>query len=173
MNAFNAEYTRKSINEDGNIELVFTVKNYADIEICRELQKGILYRIKTSEVKSNRTIRQNRYMWSLIHEIAEKDNGERATSDDDFDVYIEALERANAKFEFIAIKPDAIPLLKEHFRAVKELNRIITEKGVEMAQCKVFYGSSKMDIKEMTKLLETVLDMCAERDIPLRDFRYE
>ena len=63
--------------------------------------------------------------------------------------------------------------MKEHFRAVKELNRFFTEKGVEMAQCKVFYGSSKMDVKEMALLLDTVLDMAAEREIPILEYRYE
>lgn len=173
MNSFNAYYTRKSINEDGDIELIFTVKDYYSIEICKELEKNTLYRLKTSEVKSKRTIQQNKFMWSIIHEIACVDNGGLVTSDSEFDVYIEALERANAKFEYIRIKPEAIPLLKEHFRAVKELNRFTTEKGVEMAQCKVFYGSSKMDIKEMATLLDTVIDMAYEREIPVMEYRYE
>ena len=173
MNSFNAYYTRKNLDEDGNVELVFTVKSFTDIEIAKGLEKNMLYRLKTSEVRSQRTIRQNKLLWTVIHEIALVDNCGRATSDSDFDVYIEALERASAKFEFIAIKPEAIPLLKEHFRAVKELNRFVTEKGVEMAQCKVFYGSSKMDIKEMALLLDTVLDMAAERDIPILEYRYE
>lgn len=173
MNSFNAIYTRKGINEDGNIEIVFTVTSYRDIEICKELEKNTLYRLKTSEVKSRRTIAQNKLLWTLIHEVAEVDNGGKATSDCDMDVYIEALERANAKFEYIAIKPEAIPLLKEHFRAVRELNRFFTEKGVEMAQCKVFYGSSKMDVKEMALLLDTVIDMAYEREIPVLDYHYE
>lgn len=173
MRTFNGEYTRKSINEDGDVELTFTVKNYVDKEIIKGFEKSVLYRFKTTEVKAKRTIEQNKYMWAIIHEIAEVDNGERATADDDWCVYIEALERANAKFEYIAIKPEAIPLLQEHFRAVKELNRFTTEKGIEMAQCKVFYGSSKMDISEMAKLLDTVLDMASERDIPLIEYHYE
>lgn len=173
MNAFNAEYTRRNINEEGNIELVFTVKNFADIEISKELMKGTLYRLKTSEVKSKRTLAQNRMMWAILEDIAEADNGERYTSDNVMGCYIEALERANSKFEYIAIKPEGIALLTQHFRAVKQLNRFITEKGVEMIQCKVFYGSSNMDIKEMALLLDTILDMASERDIPILEYKYE
>ena len=40
MNAFNGYYTRKNIDEEGNIELFFTLKNFADIEIAKELEKG-------------------------------------------------------------------------------------------------------------------------------------
>ena len=165
MNAFNGYYTRKNIDEEGNIELVFTLKSFSDIEIAKELVKGTCYRLKASEVKSHRSIQQNKFLWNLLEEIAEADNGERYTTDDVWACYIEALERANAKCEILRIKPEAIPMLKEHFRAVRELNRFITEKGVEMAQCKVFYGSSKMDISEMAKLIDMVLDMAAERNI--------
>ena len=173
MNTFNAYYTRKHLDEDGNVELIFTVKNFADIEISKELEKGKFYRLKFAEAKSTRSIQQNKYLWSLLEEIAEADNGERYTSDDVWDCYIEALERANAKFEYFAIKREGINLLKPHFRAIKEVNTFITEKGVEMVQCKGFYGSSKMDMKEMAKLIDMVLDMASERGIVLKEFKYE
>lgn len=41
-----------------------------------------------------------------------------------------------------------------------------------MAQVKVFYGSSKMDVKEMAKLIDTVLDMAAEEGVELIAFDY-
>lgn len=173
MKSFNAEFTRKTTNDDGSAEIVFTVKSYIDKEIIKELEKGALYTLKTAPVKAKRSIEQNNYLWALIHEISVADNTELATSNDDWDVYLEALERAQAKFEYIRIKPEGIPLLKEHFRAVRELNRFTTEKGVEMVQCKVFYGSSKMNISEMAKLLDTVLDMASERGVTIKETTYE
>jgi len=173
MNSFNAIFTRKTTNDDGSVEAVFTAKSYIDKQVIAELEKGAVYSLKLAQAKSKRSIEQNNYLWALIHDIAVADNSEKATSRDDWDVYLEALERAQAKFEYIAIKPEGIPLLKEHFRAVKELNRFTTEKGVEMVQCKVFYGSSKMNIQEMAKLLDTVLDMAGERGVPLVDYSYE
>ena len=175
MNSFNAEYTRKSINEDGNVELVFTLNSFVDIEISKELEKGKLYRIKVSDVKSKRTLAQNRMMWRLLEEIAEADNGERYSSDNVMEAYIEALERANARFEYYQGTEKAIEMLKgsSEVRAIKEIQRFTNEKGNEIIAVKVFYGSSKMDIKEMTKLIEMVLDMATERGIPLKDFRYD
>lgn len=157
------------MNEDGDVEITFTVKGFADTEIIKSLNKGSLYRIKTSEVKSQRSIQQNRLMWSLLEEIAEKDNGDNYTSDDVWDAYIEALEKANAKFEIIYIKERLLPIFKETFRATQILNRI-TENGEEICMCKVFYGSSKLDVKEMAKLLDVVMIMAQERDIPLLDY---
>ena len=158
----NGKYTRKQVNEDGNVEIVFEVLTPV------ELSKGTYYRIKLDEIKSRRTIEQNNYMWSLIHDISEARNSSRATNQDDWEIYLEALEMAQAKFEYIAIKPEAIPMLMQSFRAVKELNRFTTEKGVEMAQCKVFYGSSKMDAKEMAKLLDTVIEMAQQEGVELK-----
>ncbi len=175
MNAFNAAYTRRNINEEGNVEIVFTISNFADIEISKELEKEKLYRIKTSEVKSKRTLAQNRLLWSVLEEIAEADNGERYSSEDVWNCYIEALERANAKFEYYQGTPSAIEMLKgsSETRAIKEIQRFTNEKGNEIIAVKVFYGSSKMDIKEMTKLIEMVLDMANERGLPQIDYRYE
>ena len=165
MNAFNGYYTRKSIDEEGNIELVFTLKSFSDIEIAKELVKGTCYRLKASEIKSKRSLAQNRMLWQIMEEIAEADNGERYSSDDVWNVYLEALERANAKFEYIQIVREGIPLLKANFRVIKEMQSFTNEKGNEIVTLKVFYGSSQLDVKEMAKLIDTVLDMAAERNI--------
>lgn len=162
------KYVRKQINEEGNAELVIEVSNLQFVNMLDQLLKGAYYRIRLDEVKSKRSIEQNGYMWALIHDISEARNTTLATSEDDWQVYLEALERAQAKFEYLAIKPEAVPMLKQTFRAVKELNTFTTEKGVEMAQCKVFYGSSKMDAKEMAKLLDTVIDIAQEEGVELK-----
>ena len=172
MNTFNAKYIRRQTNEDGRTEITLELNSYLDRQVIELLEKGSLYRFKWAEVKSQRSIQQNSYLWTLIHEISVKRNTDRATSEDDWNIYLEALERAQAKFTFIAIKPEAVPMLKEQFRAVKELNRFTTEKGVEMTQVKVFYGSSKMDVKEMAKLIDTVLDMASEEGVELIAFDY-
>lgn len=171
MNTYNAIYTRKAVNEDGDLEVTFTIKNFVDAEIIKEFKKGTLYRFKASEVKSQRTVQQNRLMWAILEEIAEKDNGENYTSDDVWDAYIEALEKANAKCEIISIKERLIPMFKETFRATQILNTI-EENGENMCLCKVFYGSSKLDVGEMAKLLDVVMAMAQERDIPLYDYKY-
>ena len=159
---FTANYLKRVVNEDGDTEVTFKISNYRDKEIIKELQKDVLYRINCNVVKSKRTIEQNKLMWALIHEINVARGTERAT--DDWDIYIEALERAGAKYEYMAVLPEAEGLLKENFRAVQYMNSF-EHKGRTFNSYKVFYGSSKMNTKEMTMLLETVLDMAAEMDI--------
>lgn len=172
MNTFFAKYIRKITTEEGRTEVTLELNSYQDNQVIAQLEKGLLYRFKWLEVKSKRSLQQNSLLWEVIHEISLARNTDRATSDDDWAIYLEALERAQAKFEYIVIKPEAIPMLKESFRAVKEMGRIISTKGIEMAQVKVFYGSSKMDVKEMAKLIDTVLDMASEEGVVLDAVNY-
>lgn len=164
-----ANYLKKVTNEEGNTEITFLVTNYRDKEVIRELEKNQLYRISCSIAKSKRTIEQNKLMWALIHEINVARGTERAT--DDWNIYIEALERAGAKYEYVAVLPEAEALLSQQFRAIKYMNSF-EHNGRTFNSYKVFYGSSKMDTKEMTMLLETVLDMAAEMGIHLQETEF-
>ena len=160
MERITAKYLRRNTNEDGNLEVTLLIENYRNREVIKELVKDVDYRIQFNEVKSKRTLEQNALMWAIIHDIAVARGGERATNDD-WDIYLEALERAGAKYEYIAVLPKAEKLLKETYRAVKKGNSFEMN-GKTFNSYKVYYGSSKMDTKEMTLLLETVLDMAAE-----------
>lgn len=166
MNTFNARYVRKSRNEDGRLEITLEVNSVHDEVIIEEIEKA-LYRVNMTPVKSKRSIQQNKYLWELIHDISVERNG-TPTSDDDWDVYLEALEKAQAKFEYVACLPEAYELLKRQFRATKIMNEF-EHNDKTFLQLKVFYGSSKMDVKEMAKLLDTVIMMAQEEGVVLNE----
>lgn len=167
----NAEYKERKTNENGEVELTFVLKSISDKVKAEELQK-VLYRISLTEIRSKKTLQQSHYLWSLLHDISVARNGELATSESDWEVYIEALERAQAKFEYVACLPEAYELLKGQFRATKIMNEF-EHNGKTFIQAKVFYGSSKMDVKEMAKLLDTVIMMAQEQGIELRSWEYD
>lgn len=161
---FTAEYIRTSFDEQSNKEITLKLKGYQSKEITNSFEKEKDYRFSVSEVKSARTIEQNKLMWSVIHEIAVARSGERAN--DDWDIYIEALERAGAKYTYISVVPEAVDFVKEQFRAVKEANQY-EYNGHTFQVLKCYIGSSKMDTKEMTKLVDTVLDIASEEGIEI------
>lgn len=165
---FNGRYLRKSTNEEGRTEIAIELNSYQDDILVRELEKGALYRITAVPVKSKRSIEQNKLMWEVIHEIAIAECGENATSADDWDIYIQSLEQAQARFEIVLIKEEAVPMLADSFRAYKVLNTIESPNGWTMAQVKVFYGSSKLDVKEMGKLLDVVIQRAYDNGISLK-----
>lgn len=166
MNTFKATYLKKVRNEDGRTEITLEVSSPQDDLIIEQLEKGVLYRLKFDQVKSKRTLEQNAYIWAMIHDISLSRNGALATSEDDWQIYLEALEKAQAKFEYVACLPEAYPLLETQFRASKIMNEF-EHNGKTFVQAKVFYGSSKMDVKEMAKLLDTVIIMAQEEGVEI------
>ena len=104
-----ANYLRKAINEDGNLEVTFEVSNYHYKRYCQDLQKKP-YTLEIAEVKNKRSINQNNYLWALIHEITQHPN---ASSDDDWDMYCILLSQAGAKFEYITCLAEALETLSK------------------------------------------------------------
>lgn len=151
-------YSRNGKNENFETEITFTIRdNYK--HLIQALDKNELYSIKISKAKDRRTEQQNKYMWALIGEIDKAKNGDR--SNNDYEIYIEALIRAGAKFTHLLVEPQAESMLRENFRAI-QLVRTIKVKDKIFNDYKCFYGSSTMDKKEMHDLIETILDMASE-----------
>lgn len=145
-----------SIFKNGSHQM-FLIENtsYHPLEIALEKE----YQLEIKELKSTRTVQQNRYMWALIHEIAKKQGM------DDMEVYIQALEEANAKYEYIMAPEEAEENLKKGFRAVKVVRpEIHNNKRFYVYKC--FVGSSKFNTQEMTRLIDVIVSWCHELNIP-------
>lgn len=138
-------------------------------DITQELMKLDMtkeYSCEIKEPKSKRSLEQNRLLWTLINKIA------KHTCQDDMEVYCTALERADALSDYVITATDMENALRKSFRGVK----FIRMQEVNNKDCyvyKVYLGSSKMSIAEMTELLEIVFQMCAELEIPTMEDLYE
>lgn len=124
-----------------------------------------LYTVEIKEPKSKRSLEQNRMLWKLIHSIAKKHH------QDDMEVYCALLERADAKSDYIITAYDMEDDLRKCFRGV----RFIRKQEVNGKECniyKVYIGSSKMNTKEMTELLDIALQLCDELGIPTEMYDY-
>lgn len=158
----NATFERQSYDRDGNIELTFKTSRVSD-HWAKSLEYGGTYTLEAVKAKPKRTLEQNALMWALIHDIAEHRNG-RANTDNEWDVYIEALERAGAKYEVLTCVPEAEKILRDTSRAIKLLTTAEVH-GRTFNAYKVFYGSSKMDKAEMAKLLDEIINIAYEEGI--------
>ena len=123
------------------------------------LELGKDYEIDLRPYKSKRSLEQNNLLWGIIQTISDK------TGNDPMDIYIDALKKAGAKFEILAILPKAEDMLRKQFRAVKPIGTITTDDGIEMLQFMCFYGSSTFNSKEMTVLIDKVLQIADEMGI--------
>lgn len=115
------------------------------------------YEVK--EKKTTRSLQQNKMLWELIHKIAKQQN------QDDMEVYCTLLERADALSDYIITATEMEEALRKTFRGVS----FIRKQFVNNKECniyKVYLGSSKMNTKEMTELLDITIQLCSELGIP-------
>lgn len=129
---------------------------FSDIDI----EPNKEYVLELKEVRSKRSLQQNKFMWALIHRIADhKDMNMK-----EIEIYTSALEEANAKYIYLMGIKEAEDELRKNFRAVKVVRPTI-ENGKEYIIYKCFVGSSKLDTKEMNKLLDIIISWAEELGI--------
>jgi hypothetical protein len=131
-----------------------------------KLDMDKLYTVEIREPKSKRSIEQNKMLWQLIHAIAKKQH------QDDMEVYCALLERADALSDYIITAYDMEDELRKCFRGV----RFVRKANVNGKECniyKVYIGSSKMNTKEMTELIEITMQIASEFGIDTRGVFYE
>ena len=131
-----------------------------------KLDMDKLFVVEIKEPKSKRSLEQNKMLWQLIHAIAKE------THQDDMEVYCTVLERADALSDYIITAYDMEDELRKCFRGV----RFVRKQEVNGKECniyKVYIGSSKMNTKEMTELLDITLQLCGELNIPTWGYEYE
>ena len=153
-----ANYTRKLVDDNGNVEATFTIDNWMFKRNINELMVNQPYTIEIKTPKSKRSLDQNNLLWELIGKIA------KVTNIDDMDIYCQLIEMAGAKYDYLMVLPEAVDRLKKAYRAVKVL-KDIEHNGKMFKAVKAFYGSSTMNTQEMTELINITLDYAEQSGI--------
>lgn len=160
------EYKRFLTDEEGNVEVSFSIGNLYHIESIKQLIKGNKYELEIKEKKSKRSIEQNKLMWQLISDIDIAMNGKHT---DIIEIYCMCLERASVKYIIIPAIEDVEDYLKKSFRGVRKL-RCITIDGKLGYEFQCFIGSSRMNTKEMKDLIEIIMDIAEEVGVDTRKY---
>lgn len=146
---------------------IFDIKdNFITLKVDTffKLEVGKKYNIDFKQYHTVRSLQQNSMMWAIIQRIAKE------TLNDEFEIYVEGLEKANCASEFLLILPEALESIKKTFRAVKVCeNRLYN--GKQMLVVKCYIGSSKYDSKEMTDLINYFVQLASELNIYIGDIK--
>lgn len=150
---------KTGFNDNGRVILSFDC-GWKAKESIEALKKGE-YEIDIKVHRDKRTQAQNRYLWELIGQIAMKENGSKADAED---IYMQLLEQAGAKCEYLEMLEEAVERFTQlaQVKFLKIVERRIRN-GRHTVMCKCFYGSSKMDTKEMGILIDKTIER-AEAD---------
>lgn len=154
-----AQFNNYYLDKDQNLIIQFKVEEGFYIEQAKQLEQKD-YGIEIREVKSRRSLQQNRLMWALIREIAQA-----MGVNDEMEIYCHALTKANIQYAYILTEPKVkIDDLRSNFRAVQLISKVDVN-GREANQYKVFIGSSRFTSEEMSRLIDSLLDMASELDL--------
>lgn len=155
------------------MKLIATIKKLGDrvlgIECLTpiDIQEDKKYKIDITEYRSKRSLEQNSYMWVLLCDIDKKINGGKPN--DPNLIYIDCLKKSHVKSNFYLCVEDGLDMLKSQFRATQLIGKEVIN-GIEYLNVECFWGSSHMNTKEMSDLIDIVLDYASEVGIYNYDY---
>ena len=145
---------------NGKIEITFT----CDKSILRQfesLKDDIDLTVQVKEYRQKRSLSQNAYMWVLLDEIAKAVNRSKE------DVYRE-LVKDYGVFEIIPLKDEAVKRFNHNWakNGLGWFTDVLGKSKLKgYTNLIVYYGSSTYNTKEMTRLLDAVINECQELGI--------
>lgn len=158
-----ADNIRLQFNEQDKPEVVLTLTlaRRAALEATGELKeilaRGKLLSVEIKQYRARRSLDANAYMWVLLSKMADV---LRTTKDE---LYLEMLNRYGV-FTHIVVKPEVVGRVKAEWRTVRNLGEV-TINGKTGIQLQCYFGSSTYDSKEMTTLIDGIVDECHDLNI--------
>lgn len=158
MSKFIAEKCYRMSDENDNLIISYVV-NKADrstgLLAFNETKDIAKFEIDVKQFKSARSLEQNRMLWALLEKMS------KATAFTKEECYCTMLEEAGVKYDYLLALPETEKELRKSFRAVRNMGITREVNGKELTMYQYFIGSSKFNTKEMTELIEAVLDKLA------------
>lgn len=145
----------KLFDENKNILLQIHIDDYTSKRRLDDINKEKEYQFEIKEIKSKRSIEQNKKLWAIIRDLSKE------MEDDEMNIYCHLLEDTNAKYVWLKGLKETKEDLLRAYRAVK-ITRYDEE---ELAIFKCYEGSSKFTINEMYQLIEKAIEWANELGI--------
>ena len=162
-----ANYERHVFNEDGDVEITFKVhRSY--LTALGKLDKERLMELDIKDKLNQRTLEQNRLLWSLLADIDTKESGLKSKSGVE-DLYKRMIEEAMIQVSYMKVEKVALPILKNAYRVVDILKEE-TINGVEYISANLYKGSSDFNKEEMKDFIETILNYAGKQGIILTHY---
>lgn len=158
MIEFNTEKPELNISYDGQGKVTFRCDK-SKLRLLDSLKAGE-YTVLIKKYRQKRSTDANSYFWCLVGKMAE------ILKTDNDSVYLKLLERYGV-FTFVVVKPEIAERVKSEWRLTKEHGEV-TINGKKGIQIQCFFGSSKYNTAEMSRLIEGTVSEAKELGIDTR-----
>lgn len=151
----------KNIQTDwntGETQIVFTVNEKSALAEVDKLKDKKLS-IKAVQYREKRSLDANAMLWACLGEIATA----MTPPADKWDVYLQMLKRYG-KYTYICVKPNVVDAMKTQWRECEVVGEIEIN-GQKAVQMLCYFGSSLLNSKEFSVLLEGVISEMREMGI--------
>lgn len=108
-------------------------------------------KVEIKKYKEKRSDEANRMFWKCISLLAD------AMQMDNWEMYLREIKKYG-KYTSLFIRKDALEDFRKLWREVEIVGEKIDQEGIEYLEVLCFYGSSKYDTKEFSRLLSGVID---------------
>ena len=150
------ELTFESENGEEKRELTFAHDNWKDLTVKHPKTK---LKLDIKKVKKSRTLDQNAFMWKLLHIYASEINGDRFSKYDVEELYVRQLKKYSTPQQLLILQSatdEFVRKLEPRWYRIKGYTQGKDNKPYVYLE--VYPGSSKFDTKEMTVLIDGILD---------------
>lgn len=141
-------------------KLTFLINN--SINSLEEIENVDLLDIEAKKHRNKRSLDANAYCWVLLGKLAEKMNIKTV------DVYKMAIKDIGV-YEVVPIKNEAVEKFVQAWskNGIGWVCEVIGESKINgYTNLKVYYGSSSYDAKEMSRLIDSIVEDCKMQGIP-------
>ena len=142
----------------GITEIVLTTNEIVNVNNLKEIiAKGKELSVEIKTFRKRRSLDSNSYMWVMLSKMADV---MKTTKDE---LYLQVLDRYGV-YTHIVVKPQAVSRIKAEWKVVRDLGEV-TINGTTGQQLQCFFSSSSYDSKEMSTLIDGVVEECKELGI--------
>lgn len=132
---------------DDKVQIHLSASEKVDIDKLAEMRNELVD-VYITKYHERRSLDANKLLWACLGEIAS------ALGADKWDIYMMMLKRYG-KFTYVLVPNSAVDVLRGSWRA-SEVIGTVDVNGRESTQLLLYYGSSMMNTKEFSTLLEGV-----------------
>jgi hypothetical protein len=149
--------TLKNVQNDwmsGETVISFTLNEKAALSEVDKIKGCEKLAIKAVKYRERRSLDANALLWKCIGDIAS------ALRADKWDIYLQMLKRYG-QYTYICVKPQMVDAVKAQWRETEVVGEVDIN-GKKAIQMLVYFGSSTLDTREFSVLLDGVISEMKE-----------